>query len=332
MTVVMIEGFDVEGTPGWPGYWEKRGWVSAGSVFSTVAGRHAGSYAVEVIPGGNQIAKVFPDGPVDPVIIGVAFYCQVPQPLVQVQTAAGGLIASVRVGYDQKIALYDRLGAYVASGTRTLDLGVYHYLEVRIDVGGNGDVHIDGVAEISGVSGNWGSTPAGRVYLDCSFDLPRMVTYDDLYVADDSDGAGFLGDVCVQTLYPDGVGTYSEWTPVGAAANYQCVDEVQPDFTTTEITTETVGARDLYTFQDLDLPGGASVYACQLNALARKNDSGTRQIKPLIRQGGVDYEGPTLTLAADWDYRSWMLDTDPSGTAWTELNVDGDEYGVKLEA
>ena len=76
---------------------------------------------------------------------------------------------------------------------------------------------------------------------------------DDLYICDQQPGAsGFLGDISVVPLLPNGAGSSTQFAIGGsapAATNWQSVDETPPDDDVTYVFSSTAGQEDLYTVQ-----------------------------------------------------------------------------------
>jgi hypothetical protein len=126
---------------------------------------------------------------------------------------------------------------------------------------------------------------------------------------------------------PNGAGAHSAWTPNGATPNYACVDETTADGDTTYVSDSTPGDIDTYAFADVD--ASATVYGVQTNLYARKDDAGTRQIAPVVRQSGTDYVGTTVTLGSSYSFYSQIYNQDPTAADWTAAHVNADEFGVK---
>jgi hypothetical protein len=153
---------------------------------------------------------------------------------------------------------------------------------------------------------------------------------DDTYLLDTTGSAPqntFLGPSRIVTPVPTGAGSHTQWTPTGAASNFQCVNEAPPDGDTTYVADSTPGDLDSYVFGQAD--GGATIFAVQTNLYARKDDANTRQIATLVRQGGVDFVGTTFTEAASYSDFTQIYNQDPTGTNWTPAVFNADEFGVK---
>lgn len=345
MTLLVLEGFDHEATAdfsegGTGNQLDMKGWQLTGSVDYT-PGRlpySANSRSIDVADN-NPLTRVLPSS-YSEIIIGFAAR------FFQGSGGLGGNITflEINAGASSACQLYldsaarinvvDHTGATVATGTRQLRYAVFYYIEVKLVVGSSGscEVHLNGVpGEIASTTSNFGTTNVDRYLLEAQ-NLGAGVRYDDHYALDPTTGVNtdFLGDVCVETLYPYQDGTYKQWTPDTGTDHFARVDDGQLDGDTSYVHTATAGNKDSYDVSPTLNP--CTVYGVQVNLGAKKNDSGGRTIAPLIRQSGTDYLGTTEALAGDWDFYSWLLDQDPAGSDWLYSTVNGDEFGAELSS
>jgi hypothetical protein len=182
---------------------------------------------------------------------------------------------------------------------------------------------------------NFGANPIGgiQIYTYAGSSVFGGFAIDDIYCVDTTTGSApgntFLGDSRVETIHPNGVGASTQWDP-SSGANWSCVDETQPDGDASVVTTAVAGEIDLYECEDVSI-GSGQVWAVQTNFYAKKQDAGTREIAPVVRQGGANYVGTqkALSLGSYVQY-SQLWVTDPTGAAWSVAKVNADEFGVKL--
>lgn len=164
---------------------------------------------------------------------------------------------------------------------------------------------------------------------------------DNFYVLDDA-GAGpdntFLGDSRVQAIYPEGVGANLAWTPVGAAANWDCVDDddvlavtAAPDGDTTYVEANAAGTRDTHVFTDIDLVAG-TIFGVQALINCEKIDTGARLVAAVIRHGGIDNVGANRAPSyLSYNYMIQIFPLNPGTAAvWTIADVNNAEYGYQL--
>lgn len=331
MTVVLVEGFDAW-ADGYTSHAQK-GWVGEyGGYVTMVGGRFPGAcnQAASIIPN-NSISKVLPGGPYTDLVVGCAILFGITGKPVSLCLALGNQIGLI-LGWDNagRPQIRDQRGAIVAAGDETVTAQTWHYYEIRVTVAGSVSLNLDGAEEIAATGGGTWGAGFDRVILDGSTPLPYTLYYDDLYVANiDPETPSPLGDVVVTTLWPIADATYSEWTPDTGTDHYARVDEQVADGDTSYVKSDTPGDRDTYAFENIPAMAPA-VYAAQLNLMVRKNNAGLREIKPLIRQAAVDYDGPIDALPTSYDVHSWLLTADPAGDPWTATTINDDEYGIEL--
>jgi hypothetical protein len=188
-------------------------------------------------------------------------------------------------------------------------------------------------------SANFGVWNSVRLFsVDSTPATPMLVVrYADLYLADLTGGAGdvkdFLGDGTVQTIFPNGAGLAAGWTPVDATPNWDQVnDKPVNDGDASYVSTTAPGTRDCHQFEDI--PAGANVLGVHYNMLVRKEAEGTVTVKPIVGQGGVQYDGPTQGVASlAYDrYLTQPYDVNPAtGAAWTAAQINAGQWGIKKE-
>lgn len=156
----------------------------------------------------------------------------------------------------------------------------------------------------------------------------------DLYLADlnaalPADVSDFLGDGIVETIRPNAVGAASGWTP-NTGANWDATnDSPAPDDDATYVTATAVDTTDLYHFEDL--APGTEVKGAHVCILARKETEGASSIAPIVRQGGLNYVGPTQGVAnVVYDrYVTQAWDLNPATLAkFTAGEVNAGQFGV----
>ncbi|MES4793250.1 MAG: hypothetical protein C4321_09995, partial [Chloroflexota bacterium] len=214
-----------------------------------------------------------------------------------------------------------------------LNSWVYLELKAKIDpTTGYIIVRANGVEVINLTNQNTRATAnsfANQLLLQLSTGYGTDIWYDDVYVCDDSGTVNnnFLGDVRIRTVYPNAAGSATQWTPIGASANYQAVSEAQANDDTDYVASATAGQVDLYQFAAL--PAG-QVFAVQSILTARKDDAGSRTIREKVRQGTTTYDGPTVPLGDSYQQFRNIRNTAPDGSTWSESIFNALEWGVEL--
>lgn len=137
-------------------------------------------------------------------------------------------------------------------------------------------------------------------------------------------GAGLL-DSRLITKLPSGAGALAQFTPNGASANWQCVDENPPDGDTTYVSGATAGLEDAY-----DMPSAGFTAAPVMTvarAYARKDDSNTRQLAVGVSSGGHSAVGATATLSSSYAFVDGSIADDPNtGSPPTAVAADAFQF------
>lgn len=167
------------------------------------------------------------------------------------------------------------------------------------------------------------------------------IIIDDIYIFDGNSGGGteptnddFVGDNKVVAHFPDGNGATNNFTGSDADSvdNYLLVDENPTDDDTTYVESSTIGHIDLYTVDNLaETP--LDIRAIQINNVVRKDDAGTKTIRPVIRPVSTNFFGVSKS-PQDGTYTNEIeiLNEDPeTEAAWTESGFNATQFGVEIE-
>lgn len=166
--------------------------------------------------------------------------------------------------------------------------------------------------------------------------------FDDIYILDTNGTRNndFLGPSGVDILFPNAVGTYSQWSPVGDSPNWDATyDGTTPDGDTSYVTRSAVSVgTDTYNYQNMrNLPG--DIFGLGIHTYARKEYGNSAGIKSVIRGGTLDSIGGTvrvindpLYLQTDYKYHVDIYETNPSGYSgtpeWMVGAINSSEYGM----
>lgn len=334
MTLRIVEGFDhytvVQSSA--------KGWGLFPSNPQTVVAGRLGGQAWQFGSGIGSITRSFPAGSATfsgtTVVCGCAYRMITGANNTQNQQLS---IGPARWGTDtsRRLFLMNAAGTVVATGTTILNIGQWYYIELKvspISATGSALINLNGLPEIAATSSNYGTTQPTGINLNSSTGTSTAAQYDDIYILD---GAGatnndLLGDCRVETIFPSGDGANLQWTPNSGGVHFNRVNETTPDGDTTYNANSVAGNRDSYTFPALSIAAG-SVFGLAVNLYTRKDDAATRQVAPVIRQGGVNFDGTTGTpaLSTSYAYYTQTYDQDPTGSNWSIATVNGDEFGIK---
>lgn len=157
---------------------------------------------------------------------------------------------------------------------------------------------------------------------------------DDVFCYDNTSSYNntFIGDRRVLTLFPDANTATADWTAVGAASGYLCIDEANPNDDTDYITAATPGLVSQFGLQNL--PGGISVVnAVVMVERARKTEAGTANTQVSIVSGASTANGADKPLTEIYTYRHDVFQIDPATAApFTPAAVDALQLKVARTA
>lgn len=334
MTLIATEGFDhLAATDftnkGWSVNWTGVTTGRFGGQSATING-NSGSRRAKQLPSTYQTLIVGFAIKVDALSTGADFFEIL---------SGGGTTVQLGLQFDSfgRILVKNNGGTTIATGTTVLAANTWYYIEVKLFVNGASgtvEVHLGGQTEIASTVGNFGSTnvdTVGWIRHHTTIASTTIIWVDDVYVCDatGSNNHDFLGEVWIQTFEPDADGAHTDFSRSTGSTNFQNVDDATPDDDTTYNFSSTVGNIDTFG-TPAALDPGAAVYGVQVVEYARKDNTGERQIAPVIRQAGTDYVGSNETLLSNYQFLTQIYNQDPTNSNWTATNINADEFGYKL--
>ena len=267
------------------------------------------------------------------------------RPTVLPPTASAIICSWLDVSTVQCTLSLNTNGTLVLSGgggTSTFALGANqeYYIEWKVTIAdsitaGSCKVRVNGVDVITAPAGADMKATANATADGFRFgalNQQMTVDYDDLYICDQSGTTNndFLGDIRVDTLFPNADGTYSQFTPSTGTNHSALVDEATPNTTDYNFAL-TPGLRDSYAFQDLPSLVSPIVYGVQVNAALLKDDAGNKQVALFTKTGAENSDGATFALGTSQTYVSQIFERNLNGTAdWTQASVNAAEFGAKI--
>lgn len=164
-----------------------------------------------------------------------------------------------------------------------------------------------------------------------------IIDTDDVFCYDDTGSFNntFIGDRRVLTLFPDANTIQADWTAVGAATGYECIDEASPDGDTTYITAAAPGSPGpISEFGIQNLPAGISaISAVVVVEMARKTEAGVANTQWSVISGASETAGADKPMTEIYTYRQDIFETDPASAApFTPSEVDALQIKVERTA
>ena len=272
-------------------------------------------------------------------IVGLAVYFvgNGTEAIVRFYDTAGDVQASVVVQTNGTIRLYrGTTSTSLAISDLALNLNTWYYLEVKINIADSG-----GLFEARVNEQVW-ATYTGDTKQTSVAGASRVIFYgraadnaiDDLYICDGTGSSNndYLGDCRVDTIYPNGTGAHSSFTPQGSGTNWENVDETLMDEDSSYNHSNTIGHKDSFAFTNLPAITG-TIFGVQACIGARKDDAGVRVVRPLTRIDGTDYEGGDQYLASSFLFARNIWEQNPdTSSAWVQADIDDAEFGYKIQS
>ena len=162
--------------------------------------------------------------------------------------------------------------------------------------------------------------------------IPLNFKIDDVYICDDTGtfNADFRGECRVQTQFPTNNGDRNDFQAIGAASNWQAVDEIIADDDATYVRSGHIGDIDDYEMGTVSLTG--NIFGMQVNVTHRKDDVGSRVITPYINSSGTAAEGALFTCQSDYMVAQKIWESDPhTSAAWTNTALNATKVGLKIK-
>jgi len=340
MALLFMDGFDHYATAEILKKWTGMGTSLGGQTIDFSKGRRPGGGAMIISSNGGWAHKLMP-GAYATLIMGFAFW---PNSNGDANAYFAEFFESdathLSLGFNASNQIFVKRGGWngtvLGTASGALPVAAWSYVEVKMtihDTAGAVEVRVNGVPVLllADVDTRQGGSLGKITNVRIGGNLfSYSAGYDDLYVCDTSGAHNndFLGDVRIDVLVPNGLGTYQDWTPSTGTDHAALVDETTPN-TTDYLTGVTPGAKETLTLGDLPAPG--SVAAVQVCNYLAKADAGAAKTRNLIRSGTTDACGPEAALSTSYVYSLSVHETDPAtGSVWSTAAVNALEVGVEV--
>jgi hypothetical protein len=160
---------------------------------------------------------------------------------------------------------------------------------------------------------------------DLAINIDQYTYWDDFHCHDAGGVApnGILGaGTRIYTKMPNAPGALSNWTPTGAGANWDCVQEVPPDDDTTYVLAGS-SVEDNYGIASAGIGASNTVNGIVRRSRMRMDDAGPHTFQNGIRSNGVDQLGGIASVASGYAYTDSCSIIDPNtGQPWTAAAAD----------
>lgn len=220
----------------------------------------------------------------------------------------------------------------------TIVAGVWYWLDVDVTIGPSGSMTLylnqlaggPPILSLSSVNTQGSSSGNVQAIMLGDFDSNLLaLDYDDFHAHDPTGGApnAILGESRIFTKMPSGAGAQTNWTPNGASANWQCVDEVPPDDDTSYVSSNTAGAIDSYSvaLAGLTLTPNAVVTRMRV----RRDDAGPHTAQVGVRSSTTNAFGTAASINSSYSWVDAFFGTDPNtSSAWSAAAADAAQVAI----
>jgi hypothetical protein len=223
-------------------------------------------------------------------------------------------------------------GVVLGTSTFVMPVNTWTYMELKVlvhDSAGTVELRFNGntTPDINLTSQDTQTTATAEVDQVELHSDALLYDWDDLYLDDTT----FHGDVFVETIVADGVGTDADFTP-SAGSNFENVEELPTDNDTTYNESLTVDDRDRFTHGNIPADT-ETVLGVQVGIWCKKTVAGDREVRTLAHDGVTEGEGAAQTPGVDYTWLYDMFEDHPTGAAaWTESEVNAGQFGYTVES
>jgi hypothetical protein len=161
----------------------------------------------------------------------------------------------------------------------------------------------------------------------------NQTLFDDWYICDTTGAANndFLGPIKVESLLPNASGDDSDWTP-SAGSNFENVNEVPEDGSTTYNESSTSGHLDLFNAPSLVFIDG-DIFGVVVESKLTCTAAQALGCTPTLKSSTTEGAGTTEYVTDDhwWVEVSSLFEEDPNATAaWTVATINSMQFGYEV--
>ena len=233
----------------------------------------------------------------------------------------------------------------------TIDENAWYYMEIKYQLGVSGGVAVNcnsaQILNYSSGSYNFSPSGTGFIYSNVAnkFGLGysqlsysdafgeslsnQYNLFDDIYVVDltGTKNNTFLGNVAITKMQPNSDFS-TTMIPNGAASDYLCVNDPNPNGDASYVLATTTDLIDLYGLTAYS-PIGVNILGVAVNICALQK-SGTGSYQPAFENSSINYYGGSTVLNGDYQTYEQVFETKPNdNSSWTTSDLNSWKFGMK---
>lgn len=317
--------------------------INAFTTTAFIAGRFSGN-ALDLRGATGSLLFTSLGGAKTTLIQGVAYKRTAPFFAGRIFAFRDGAIIHVDItmGTDGRISAF-RGATLLGTTAFSLPVGVWVGLQAKVfisDTVGTVEIRLNGsptpILLLTGIdTRNGGNASVDAAVLGPSTS-GESGAYDDYWICDDTivDAANplndFLGDLTWKSQYPTAPGVTTDFGVVGAASNFDAVNDAIPTDDAKYVFADTVAKRDTYECSDLPLTD--TIKLVNLSYLARKTDAGAATLKPVVISGATtDVPATGKPVLDSYTYIKQHKPLDPNtGLPWAPVDFNAAKFGEEF--
>lgn len=230
-------------------------------------------------------------------------------------------------------------GATVATADLNWTSGVWHLLDMYINIGTSGSLMLkyDGVLDACyfGDTRGGSQTEVDRATWSVGYHVGvyPLHYFDDIALNDTSGDAdnSWCGDGHVELLKPNLDGDTLQWTPSSGSDHYAMVDDVPPDDDTTYVSVNEAGLQDMYNLADFN-DSNKLVRRIIVEGRLKDASASSQPVKLGMKTSGSVFLCEEDRILS-YNYTrvvgdNWIVDPN-TGVAWTKSALDSLQFVVE---
>lgn len=344
MPITYFEGFDDITTET---ELVNKGWLAfGGSNFGILGTNRHGTAGGGIFSrhGTNAAVYQFPTA-VDDVIVGFAYFRDTQlgtadYNIIDFRTDNGTNTLSLRAmaagGSTYTINIYKNGNATLLHALPIIFQQQWYYFEIRarFTVGQEYlEFRVNGLPVYTSTGLTWPASTINRAAWNSNSSV--YIYLDDMYMINNSDGIGFLGNVRIPYVIPNADTVQRDFTPNSGPTNYTQVDETSTiDNDTTYVSSSASGARDLLELNSLPVYTRTGI--CGIKPIVYvKNQSDAAAIREVMKSGTTVTTGTSKTITDTTTYKPYhsmgavRLNPD-TNLPWTEADITNLQIGYEV--
>lgn len=124
----------------------------------------------------------------------------------------------------------------------------------------------------------------------------------------------------------------AQWNPLTGTDNFDMVNEPAFDVDATYNSTDVVGNQDVFEFQNLPVTP-EEIKAVAIAVFAKKEESADKVFQPILRLGGIDYNGADVHCNESYTNHSHIHAINPAtGVAFTAADLNAIQAGYEFRS